>query len=652
MIFQPTLELTVHRQLSRTALVLALAAFLAGAHAVPTAPEGISANDNRTPAGSLRNGVLDLTLEIRNGTWFPEADSGASVPIQAFAEPGHAPTTPGPLIRVPEGTEIRVTLRNTLGDSAVRVYGLHTRPSSEDTGLLVPAKGARTVRFIAGAPGTYYYWGTSAGKSLDDRVDVESQLSGAFIIDPRSAADRPADRVFVMGLWFEEASTVNGIQKPAREVLVINGKSWPHTERFTFTVDDTVRWRWVNPTPSTHPMHLHGFYYSVNSRGSMGADTIFAPSERRLVNTELMRIGSTMNISWVPRKPGNWVFHCHFAFHVSPEATLVPDVVPASATPTDHAHAKPHSMAGLVLGITVLPRPGAQYTRSAEEPRRMRLLLQSSPKKFGEKPAIGFVLQDGNAEPKRDSVSLPGPTLLLKRGQPVRITVVNHLTEPSAVHWHGIELESFPDGVPNWSGMAGRLMAPIAPADSFVAEFTPPRSGTFMYHSHLNEATQINSGMYGALIVTDDPRTYDPVKDKLILVGGGGPAPALGADTHGFVNGTISPAPLELEVGTTYRLRLINIHPDWRVEFALGTDTTTAQWRPVAKDGADLPPSQATPRAAYLLTGPGETADFEFTPTAAGSMRLQVKTRAPGWNVPVNVIVRSRKTVSLAVPGG
>ncbi len=641
MISQPPSDVPLKRQLARTALVITLAAFLTGTYALSPAAERISANDNRTPAGSLGNRVLDLTLEIRNGTWFPEADNGASVPIQAFAEPGRAPSTPGPLIRVTEGTEIRVTLRNTLLDSAVRVYGLHTRPAPEDTGILVPAQAARTVRFIAGAPGTYYYWGTSTGKTLDDRLDVDSQLSGAFIIDPRSAADRPPDRVFVLGLWFEEASTVNGVKKPGREVLVINGKSWPHTERFTFTVGDTVRWRWVNPTSSTHPMHLHGFYYSVNSRGNVGADTIYAPSERRLVNTELMRIGGTMNTSWVPVKPGNWVFHCHFAFHVSSEAALVPDVMPASATPADHSHAKPHSMAGLVLGMTVLPRSGDQYSRSTEEPRRLRLLLQSSPKKFGDKPAIGFVLQDGNTEPKHDSVSMPGPTLILKRGQPVRITVVNHLAEPSAVHWHGIELESFPDGVPNWSGMPGRLMRPIAPADSFVAEFTPPRSGTFIYHSHLNEGTQMNSGMYAALIVVDDPRTYDPVRNKLILVGGGGPAPVDGGDTPGFVNGSRFPAPLELEVGTTYRLRLINIHPDWRVEFALGTDTTTAQWRPVAKDGADLPPSQTTTRAAYLLTGPGETADFDFKPTAAGNMRLQVKTRVPGWNVPVDVKIRN-----------
>jgi len=631
-----------------TALPLAaLSIIIATMAAAQASPERISSNDNRTPAGILKNGTLSVILEMRNGRWYPEADGGASVGIQALAEAGHAPSTPGPLIRVVEGTELRVTLRNKLS-SAARVVGLGTHPIVDDSGLSLGAGKDTTISFTAGTPGTYYYWATTGDNPLDGRGPEESQLSGAFVVDPKLLADRRPDRVFVIGLWNEPASKVNGVEKPEREVLVINGKSWPYTEQFTFTVGDTVRWRWVNPSGSTHPMHLHGFYYSVSSVGTMGVDHIYSPSDRRLVNTELMTVGSTMAMTWVPEKPGNWVFHCHFAFHVAGDNVLEPVAMPVNMTASEHSHEMPHKMAGLVLGIHVNPRPGETYARSTEQPRNLRLLLQSSPKRFGDKPAYGFVLQDADHEPTRDSVSMPGPTLLLKRGQPVRITVVNHLTQSSTVHWHGIELESFPDGVPNWSGMGNALMVPIAAADSFVAEFTPPRSGTFMYHSHLNEGVQINSGMYGALIVVDDPAKFNPSLDKVILVGGGGPQPSPTSDFPGFVNGSNQPDPIEMEVGKTYRLRLINIHPEWRVEFALGTDTTTAQWRPVAKDGADLPPSQAKPRAAYLMTGPGETADFEFTPTMVQPMRLQVKTRLPGWIIPVDVVVTPPKAVTTA----
>jgi len=300
-------------------------------------------------------------------------------------------------------------------------------------------------------------------------------------------------------------------------------------------------------------------------------------------------------------------------------------------------------MSGLVLGIYV--EPGAAPARSAaasRPPRDIRLLVQSSPHRYGPLAGLGYVVQRGVA-PALDSIEVPGPVLVLRRGEPVRITVVNHLAEATAVHWHGIELESFPDGVPGWSGTPGRIMPPIPPGDSFVAEFVPPRAGTYIYHTHANEQLQLGSGLYGPLLVVDSARPYDPETEKLIVVGGAGPAdslPQFGYESPGLVNGSADPPPLELKVGRTYRFRLININPDWRIIFSLTSEAALQQWRPVAKDGADLPPAQRRPRPAWLLTGPGETADFEFTPRTRGDLRLEVKTLLPGWILPVVVRVR------------
>ncbi len=55
-----------------------------------------------------------------------------------------------------------------------------------------------------------------------------------------------------------------------------------------------------------------------------------------------------MGMSWVPEREGNWVFHCHFAFHVSDALYLAPQH--SAADPM------PHRMAGLVLGMHVRPR--------------------------------------------------------------------------------------------------------------------------------------------------------------------------------------------------------------------------------------------------------------------------------------------------------
>ena len=74
----------------------------------------VMANDNRTPAGELKNGVLNLRLELRQGRWYPEDEGGGYRDVYAYAEEGHAPQSSGPLIRVPQGTQIHATIHNTL----------------------------------------------------------------------------------------------------------------------------------------------------------------------------------------------------------------------------------------------------------------------------------------------------------------------------------------------------------------------------------------------------------------------------------------------------------------------------------------------------------------------------------------------------------
>jgi FtsP/CotA-like multicopper oxidase with cupredoxin domain len=295
-------------------------------------------------------------------------------------------------------------------------------------------------------------------------------------------------------------------------------------------------------------------------------------------------------------------------------------------------------MRGLVLGLHVLPKPGrAEAVR--ERPREIRLLVQSRPNRLvGGHAAVGFAVQRGDTAPARDSVVIPGPVLELRRGQPVRITVVNTLAQATGVHWHGLEIESFPDGVPGWSGTPGRIMPPIAPRDSFVAEFTPSRAGTFLYHSHMHELAQISAGMYGALVVVDSAR--DPKRDHLVVVGGGGlPVYAKTASPYAYVNGRRSPRPLQLTAGETHRLRLVSIHPEWAAQFRLMDDSSVVRWRAVAKDGADLPPALAVQQLARVELGPGETADFEVTPRVPGRWRMEVVGAPNGWFIPLDVIV-------------
>jgi FtsP/CotA-like multicopper oxidase with cupredoxin domain len=591
----------------------------------------IEANDNRRPAGVLQGGELVVDLGLRHGTWFPDGRAGASLPIFAFSEGEGQPQVPGPLLRVAEGSEIRVRVHNALSIPAT-VHGLHARPGT-DSVVLAPGE-LREVRFPAGAPGTYYYWASTTGVPVEERDADDSQLSGAFVVDPRGASVN--DRVFVLGAWFSPADTMSRPALPARDVMTINGLAWPHTERLEAALGDSVRWRFINATNSSHPMHLHGVYFRLESRGDWRRDTAYAAERGPLEVTELMRAGGTMTMRWAAQRPGNWLMHCHFAFHVSPFTSLTRTL--AGDTIHHGPHVAERAMAGLVLGVRVPAPPGYVDPADTVAPREIRLLVQSRPGVFGSAPGYGFVIQQG-AEPSADSIRIPGPPLVLERGRPVRITVVNRLRSETAVHWHGIELPSYPDGVPGWSGVGRRVMPPIAPGDSFVAEFTPPRAGTFIYHAHAHEMEQLGQGLVGPLLVVEPGAAPDPAREATVLVSADGP---FSEQARGFVNGTHTPAAITVPAGRPFRLRLISIHPDVRIRVRLLRDTTEQAWRPLAIDGAELPASQALSGPARWMSGPGMTTDAEIR--LGRRERLTLEVAAPfadtPWTIEVPVVAR------------
>ena len=80
------------------------------------------------------------------------------------------------------------------------------------------------------------------------------------------------------------------------------------------------------------------------------------------------------------------------------------------------------------------------------------------------------------------------------------------------------------------------------------------------------------------------------------------------------------------------------------VALALLDHGNPARWRVVAKDGADLPATQATVRPAQLTFAPGEIYDVEYTPRAAGRLALRFGPGPSRFPVPppTSVAVRVR----------
>jgi len=88
-----------------------------------------------------------------------------------------------------------------------------------------------------------------------------------------------------------------------------------------------------------------------------------------------------------------------------------------------------------------------------------------------------------------------GPTIECVEGDRLRIYVTNKLPAATSMHWHGLIVPNGMDGV------GGLSQEPIAPGETFKYEFTVWQHGTFMYHSHHDEMTQMALGMLGMFII-------------------------------------------------------------------------------------------------------------------------------------------------------
>ena len=100
----------------------------AGVAAAQSTAETVEGNDNRRPAGILADSVLTVRIYAARGAWRPERDEGPALNGAAFGEEGGPLVTPGPLLRVSEGTDVIIRVRNTLAER-LSIHGLVTRPA-------------------------------------------------------------------------------------------------------------------------------------------------------------------------------------------------------------------------------------------------------------------------------------------------------------------------------------------------------------------------------------------------------------------------------------------------------------------------------------------------------------------------------------------
>lgn len=113
--------------------------------------------------------------------------------------------------------------------------------------------------------------------------------------------------------------------------------------------------------------------------------------------------------------------------------------------------------------------------------------------------------------------SIPGPTLIVKKGSEVTVDFTNQMDLETTVHWHGLRLDNRFDGVPQ--GVHHGMQPPVPPGGSFAYRLRFPDPGVFWYHPHIREDYAQEHGLYGnILVIPEEPGYWSPVNREIPLV--------------------------------------------------------------------------------------------------------------------------------------
>jgi FtsP/CotA-like multicopper oxidase with cupredoxin domain len=252
-----------------------------------------------------------------------------------------------------------------------------------------------------------------------------------------------------------------------------------------------------------------------------------------------------------------------------------------------------------------------------------------------------------------------GPTIEAVEGDRVRIYVTNRLPENTSIHWHGLLVPSGMDGV------AGLSQKNIEPGETYKYEFKLRQHGTYMYHSHSDDMTQIALGMMGMFVIHPRrPNGPRPDRDFVLMssewridVGTRRPNPIEMTDFNVLTfNARAFPgtAPLVAKYGDRVRIRFGNLSPMEHHPIHLHG----YYWKVTEMDG--LPVSEPAQQSGNtVLVAVGQTRVVEFVADNPGDWAMHCHMthhtmNQMGHNAPNLIGVRPghlAKRVSALLPG-
>jgi FtsP/CotA-like multicopper oxidase with cupredoxin domain len=227
----------------------------------------------------------------------------------------------------------------------------------------------------------------------------------------------------------------------------------------------------------------------------------------------------------------------------------------------------------------------------------------------------------------------PGPTLRVRQGDLVVVTLINHLPVGVTIHWHGVAVPNAEDGV------AGLTQDAVKPGESYTYRFIAKDAGTYWYHSHQQSLDETSRGLYGMFIVDPAVSTeHDDVDVAVALHGwalGGQSSGPFGSKTL-TVNDTTGTLRITAAPGQWVRLRVANTTGNDKLLVTL----LGAPFTILALDGHDL--NGPTPLSDVLLpVGEGQRYDIRFRMPDSGPVSLVTANSDGKYQASPGVVVGS-----------
>ncbi len=313
-----------------TAAILTGASIISGRAQAARIPEAVTMDHpNMQPPLFPSSGPDYQPIVTLNGWTLPWRMNGDWKEFHLVAEPvvreiaqgmkahlwGYNGQSPGPTIEAVEGDKVRIFVTNRLPEhTTIHWHGMLLPCGMDGVGGLTqphinPGK-TFVYEFVLQKSGTFMYH-----PHADEMVQMAMGMMGFFVVHPRDPKLHRVDRDFVFllnaydinpGAYIPKVMTMTDFN-----LWTWNSRAFPGIDPLVVRKDDRVRVRIGNLTMTNHPIHMHGYHFSVTC-----TDGGWVQESARWPETSIdVPVGAMRAFEFTADVPGDWAIHCHKSHH-------------------------------------------------------------------------------------------------------------------------------------------------------------------------------------------------------------------------------------------------------------------------------------------------------------------------------------------------